>query len=195
MKRLPHSHLPWQCLERHPLKGRFESRAHLPSRSWQCVLVQKDGPADYYRCRQRQAKTWTNATGTLPTSITGAVAWTPANGGTLLALTGEPTFGSSAYTGMGAYYSTDLWTTWPRSPGVPAGGLGFALAVDPGNPSKVYAATQLGLFASTDGGRTYHNTDLPTGECSGVTDVQSRPECAFANVVTDVVVSEGGGVG
>ncbi len=141
------------------------------------------------------AKTWTNATGNLPTSITGAVAWTPANGGTLLALTGEPTFGSSAYTGMGAYYSTDLGKTWTRSSGVPDGGLGFALAVDPGNPSKVYAATQLGLFESTDGGQTYSNTNLPTGECSGVTDVQSRPECAFANVVTDVVVSKGGGVG
>jgi hypothetical protein len=40
-----------------------------------------------------KAKTWTSANGNLPTSITGAVAWSPANRGTLLALTGEPTFG------------------------------------------------------------------------------------------------------
>lgn len=141
------------------------------------------------------AKTWTNAGGNLPTSITGAVAWTDANQGTLLALTGEPTFGSSAYTGLGAYYSSDLGRTWTRATGLPDGGLGFALAVDPGNPQKVYAATQLGLFASTDGGRSYANTNLPTGECSGVTDVKARPECALANVVTDVVVAKGAGAG
>ncbi len=142
-----------------------------------------------------KAKTWQSANGNLPTSITGAVAWSPANGGTLLALTGEPTFGSSAYTGLGAYYSTDLGATWTKSAGVPDGGLGFALAVDPGNPLKVYAATQLGLFASTDGGKTYTDTNLPTGECSGVTDVKTYPKCALANVVTDVVVAKGGGVG
>ena len=142
-----------------------------------------------------KAKTWTSANGNLPTSITGAVAWSPANKGTLLALTGEPTFGSSAFTGLGAFYSTDLGKTWTKAAGVPDGGLGFALAVDPGNPLKVYAATQLGLFASTDGGKTYANANLPTGECSGVTDTQARPECALANVVTDVVVAKGGGVG
>ncbi|HEX6874913.1 MAG TPA: hypothetical protein VF165_04575 [Nocardioidaceae bacterium] len=141
------------------------------------------------------AKTWTNATGNLPTSITGAVTWTSANGGTLLALTGEPTFGASAFTGLGAYYSKDLGKTWTKSAGVPDGGLGFALAVDPADPQKVYAATQLGLFESTDGGQSYTNTNLPTGECSGVTDVQNQPECALANVVTDVVVAKGGGVG
>ena len=142
-----------------------------------------------------KAKTWTSATGNLPTSVTGAVAWSPANNGTLIALTGEPTFGSSAYTGLGAYYSNDLGATWTRATGVPDGGLGFALAVDPNNPSKVYAATQLGLFASTDGGKTYRNANLPTGECSGVTDTHARPECALANVVTDVVVAKGSGVG
>jgi hypothetical protein len=142
-----------------------------------------------------KAKTWSSANGNLPTSITGAVAWSPAGRGTLLALTGEPTFGSSAYTGLGAYYSNDLGATWTKATGVPDGGLGFALAVDPGNPLKVYAATQLGLFASTDGGKSYLNTNLPTGECSGVTDTKARPECALANVVTDVVVAKGGGVG
>ena len=141
------------------------------------------------------AHTWTSANGNLPTSITGAVAWSSANNGTLIALTGEPTFGSSAYTGLGAYYSTNLGTTWTKATGVPDGALGFALAVDPGNPLKVYAATQLGLFASTDGGKSFVDTNLPTGECSGVVDIKTRPECALANVVTDVVVAKGGGVG
>lgn len=171
--------------------GRIDSFAWDPAASRLFAAV---GNGGIWRSDDK-AKTWTSANGNLPTSITGAVAWSPANKGTLLALTGEPTFGSSAFTGLGAYYSTDLGKTWTKAAGVPDGGLGFALAVDPGNPSKVYAATQLGLFASTDGGKTYANASLPTGECSGVTDTQARPECALANVVTDVVVAKGGGVG
>ncbi len=61
------------------------------------------------------AKTWTSANGNLPTTVTGAVAWSGARGGTLLALTGEPTFGSSAYTGLGGYLSSDLGKHWKRS--------------------------------------------------------------------------------
>ena len=141
------------------------------------------------------AKTWQNASGNLPTTVTGAVAWTSAGGGTLLALTGEPTFGSAAYTGLGAYWSRDLGRTWTKATGVPDGGLGFQLAVDPADPAKVYAATQLGLFQSTDGGQTYRNANLPTGGCAGITDVAARPECALQNVVTDVTVVRPGGVG
>jgi hypothetical protein len=141
-------------------------------------------------------KTWQNASGDLPTTVTGAVARTTANGGTLLALTGEPTFGAAAYTGIGAYYSTDGGVNWTRAAGVPDGALGFRLAVDPADPAKVYAATQLGLFVSTDGGKSYDNAKLPTGPCTGVTDVSSggKPECALANVVTDVVVVTPGGI-
>jgi hypothetical protein len=140
------------------------------------------------------AKTWTNATGNLPSYVTSSIAWTTANGGTLLTLTGESTFGAASYTGVGAYYSRDLGKTWARSAGIPDDALGFALAVDPANANKVYAATQLGLFASVDGGRTYKNANLPTGECSGVTDIDARPECALQSVVTDVVVAMPGGV-
>ncbi|MGZ4488116.1 MAG: choice-of-anchor J domain-containing protein [Nocardioides sp.] len=141
------------------------------------------------------AGTWRNANGNLPTTVTGAVGWSPARGGTLVALTGEPTFGASAYTGMGAYWSGDLGRHWTRAKGVPAGALGFAVAVDPDHPKKVYAATQLGLFGSTDGGRSYHNVKLPTGRCAGITSTTRYPRCALRNVVTDVVVAKGGGVG
>ncbi|GCD90575.1 hypothetical protein [Nocardioides sp. LS1] len=142
-----------------------------------------------------KAATWHNANGNLPTTVTGAVGWSPARGGTLLALTGEPTFGSSAYTGLGAYWSGDLGKHWTRSKGVPSGALGFAIAVDQANPQRVYAATQLGLFGSTDGGRTYRNLKLPTGRCTGVTDSVTHPRCALRNVVTDVVVAAPGGEG
>lgn len=138
---------------------------------------------------------WTDATGNLPTTVTGAVGWTRYRGGRLLALTGEPTFGASAYTGLGAYWSGDLGKHWTRAKGVPAGALGFAVAVDPARPAKVYLATQKGLYGSTDGGRSYRNLRLPTGPCAGVTNTARKPECALANVVTDVVVAAKGGVG
>jgi hypothetical protein len=137
---------------------------------------------------------WTYATGNLPTTITGAVAWSAYKGGTLLALTGDPTFGSNAYTGLGAYWSGDLGKTWKHAKGVPSGALGFSLAVDPARSNIVYAATQRGLFRSIDGGRSYRNTSLPTGKCAGVTNVVKQPKCALASVVTDVVIAKGGGV-
>ena len=148
-----------------------------------------------------QSLRWRNATGNLPTTVTGAVAWTKARKGTLLALTGDPTFGSNAFTGIGAYWSPDNGKTWKRAKGVPNGGLGFALAVDPATPRIVYAATQMGLFRSTDAGRSYTNVKLPTGKveeggksCAGVSNFVKRPECALASVVTDVVVIEPKGV-
>jgi hypothetical protein len=137
---------------------------------------------------------WTSANGNLPTTVTGAVAWSAFKGGTLLALTGEPTFGSNAFTGLGAFWSADLGRHWKRASGLPSGALGFALAVDPAHPAVVYAATQRGLFRSVDGGRSYTNVKLPTGKCAGVTNMVKRPKCALASVVTDVVVAKGGGV-
>ena len=171
--------------------GRVDSFAWVPGKDRLFAAV---GNGGIWRSDDLGAS-WKNSTGNLPTSVTGAVAWTSARKGTLLALTGEPTFGSSAYTGLGAYWSGDLGKHWKRSKGLPTGGLGFALAVDPTNGKEVYAATQLGLFRSTDAGRTYDNVDLPTGKCKGVTDVDKHPECALANVVTDVVLAKGGGKG
>lgn len=160
------------------------------------------GNPNHIPAKPTQSLHWRNANGNLPTTITGAVAWTPARTGTLLALTGDPTFGSNAFTGIGAYWSSNEGRTWHRATGVPNGGLGFRLAVDPAAPWRIYAATQLGLFRSTDGGRTYRNVKLPTGKvepdgksCAGATNLQKRPECALANVVTDVVVVKPGGEG
>ncbi len=163
------------------------------------------GNANQVPAEPTESLRWRNATGNLPTTTTGAVAWTTAGGGTLIALTGDPTFGSNAFTGIGAYYSTDVGRTWTRATGVPNGGLGFQLAVDPADPKRIYAATQMGLFRSIDAGRSYTNVNLPTGSveqggtsgesCAGVTNFKQRPECALANVVTDVVVVKPGGQG
>jgi LPXTG-motif cell wall-anchored protein len=131
------------------------------------------------------AKTWYSVGDSLPSQIIGAIAWTPAMGGTLVAVAGEPLMGGNTYSGLGAFYTRDLGKTWHESKGVPDEALGFQAAVDPTKPNVVYAATSRGLFRSADAGATFVNTRLPTGECAGKTD---RQRCNLANFVTDVVV-------
>ena len=140
---------------------------------------------------------WRSIGDGLPSQVVGAVGWSPANGGTVLAVSGDPSFGAGGYTGYGAFYSTNLGSTWSKAAGIPDGALGFAIEVDPTNPLEVYAATSFGLFRSLDGGKTYTNAKLPTGPCAGVAGAGpsgDRPECLLANVVTDVEISKPGGV-
>ena len=152
---------------------------------------------------------WVNLGDSMPTTTTGSVAWSSVRNGTIIALTGDPTFGGiGGTTGEGVYYVDDFLghiadgqvdafdLEWEKAAGVPEGGLGFKVAVDPVTPSRVYAATQLGLFQSTDGAQSFRNVNLNTGidgECKGVTDPVAFPRCTFANVVTDVVVQQPGG--
>jgi hypothetical protein len=135
--------------------------------------------------------TWRSIGDSLPSQIVGAVAWSSANGGTVLAVSGDPTFGSGGYTGYGAFYSTNLGKSWKKANGIPDGALGFEIEVDPTNPLEVYAATLFGLYRSTDGGKSYVNVNLPTGECSGVA---GGGHCQLANVVTDIAIKGTGGV-
>ena len=136
--------------------------------------------------------TWKSVGDALPSQIVGAVGWSSANGGTLVAVSGDPTYGSGGYTGFGAFYSTNLGGSWSKASGIPDGALGFSIEVDPTNPLEVYAGTSFGLYRSTDGGKTYANVNLPTGACSGVA---GGGDCALANMVTDVAIEAPGGVG
>ena len=68
---------------------------------------------------------------------------------------------------------------------MPSGVIAFKVAADPNNPNLFYAATGAGLFRSTDGGATFANVELPTGECTGKA---PTGRCALANMVTGVVV-------
>jgi hypothetical protein len=146
---------------------------------------------------ENQGDSWRSIGDSLPSQIVGAVAWTSAAGGTLIALSGDPTFGGGGYTGYGAFYSTNLGGTWSKATGIPDGALGFSVDVNPLNPSIVYAATLFGLFRSTDGGKSYVNVNLPTGQVApGVdcTGVAGGGKCQLANVVTDVAIKAPGGV-
>ncbi len=129
---------------------------------------------------------WSPVGDGLPIASTGGIGWTSAGGehGTLIVATGDHAF-SNDYAGVGVYYTTDGGATWKRSAGVPDGALSFRVAVDPTDPEKVYVATGLGLYRSTDAGRSFTDVVLPTGDCAGDS---LKPNCFFANVVTDVAV-------
>jgi hypothetical protein len=138
------------------------------------------------------AKTWKSIGESLPTQVIGSVAWSSANGGTLIALSGDNSFGHISWEGFGAYYSRNNGKKWVRSKGVPDEAFGFKVDVDPTNPKEVYAATGAGLFRSTDGGMSFTNVKLPTGQCAGKSN-RVKP-CLLANIVTDVIVQHPGGI-
>lgn len=128
----------------------------------------------------------------LPTLVNSAVAWTPSGGGRVIVLTGEHVQGGNTYVGLGGYWSDDLGQTWHHAAGLPDGTNASKLAVDPSRPEIVYAATGMGLFRSEDAGTSFTNVALPVSEqCAGV--VGLGP-CQLANMVTDVVVKQPGGV-
>jgi hypothetical protein len=134
---------------------------------------------------------WKSVGDTLPTLLVGSVGYSPADGGTLVVVTGDGSFGASSLEGAGVYRSTNDGKSWTRAKGTPSDAFGFRIAVDPSNPKVVYAATGAGLFRSTDTGRSFTNVKLPTGACAGKSN-RVKP-CTFANVVTDVVVQSPGG--
>ncbi|MHB8572907.1 MAG: hypothetical protein ACYDAY_08130 [Candidatus Dormibacteria bacterium] len=128
---------------------------------------------------------WHSVSDSLPTQAVGAVAWSPASGGTLIAGTGDSGFG---FAGEGAFRSLDGGRTWQHAAGVPEMALSYVAAVSPDDPNRVYLATTRGLYVSTDDAATFQNAGLPT-TCVDISD----PRCAVANWVTDVVVREGNG--
>ena len=115
-------------------------------------------------------KSWHSIGDSLPTQTVGSIAYSPAEGGTLIAVTGDNAFGGNTYGGLGVYRSTDNGRIWQRAKGPPSGAQGFKAAVDPTDPRVIYAATGAGLFRSSNDGRSFNNVDLPTGKlCQGNT--------------------------
>ena len=148
---------------------------------------------------------WVSIGDNLPTQTVGAIAWTPAGGGTLLAGTGDNAFCFNCVAGLGIYTSNDYGASWHQSTGLPGGPrsaaldgpLTFKIAVDPSNATGnvLYAATSKGLFKSTDAGASFVDVMLPTSPASYTPNCQGQgsaanpdPHCFFANIVTDVVV-------
>ncbi|MDQ3981649.1 MAG: hypothetical protein M3271_03090, partial [Actinomycetota bacterium] len=163
------------------LEGRIDSLAHDPKSNRLFATIGTGG----VWVSRNLGGSWRSIGDRLPTQVVGAVGWSKARGGTLIVASGEPLMGGNTYTGLGAFYSTNLGRTWKRAKGVPNGAMGFQVAVDQRKQKKVYVATSKGLFRSVDAGRTYGNVKLPVGPCKGKT---GTGKCLLANFVTDVVV-------
>src|SRR6266540_747215 len=134
---------------------------------------------------------WRSLTDSLPTLAMGAVGFSPANGGTVIAGTGDNAVGGVVTpSGLGVYTTRDGGRTWTKANGVPDGLTTYRIAVDPARANVNYVATSKGLFRSTDDGLNYTNVNLPTGACAGDT---TTTTCNFANHVTDVAVRPGTG--
>jgi hypothetical protein len=131
-------------------------------------------------------KSWFLISKRLPTQIVGSVGYTPYKGGTIVAITGDGSFGRYSREGAGAYYTRNGGKKWHRSKGVPSDAFGFNVATDPAHPKRVYVATGAGLFRSSNGGKSFKNVKLPTGRCKGKSNRVKK--CLLANIVTDVVV-------
>src|SRR5581483_11355733 len=135
---------------------------------------------------------WRSIGDGLPSQAMGGVAFSSANGGTLIVGTGDNAVGGIfTPSGLGVYTSRDDGRTWRKASGVPDGLTTYKVVVDPTNPNVDYVATSKGLFRSSDDGVTYVNVNLPTGACAG--DTSDNAQCTFANTVSDVAVQAGSG--
>lgn len=83
-------------------------------------------------------------------------------------LTFHPTISGTIYAGVGAgYVSTDGGNTWqPLGPGLPISTWEVGvkeISVDPEQSSRLYAATQRGVYQSEDSGATWFKSDYGLG--------------------------------
>lgn len=121
---------------------------------------------------------WTPTWETQLSLAIGGLAIAPSNRNVIYAATGEWDVSVAAiyvmYPGVGVYRSGDAGTTWHRVAPIPSTQTS-AVAVDPGNPDRVFVAGGNGLHRSMNGGQSW---DVTGGNTQGV----------FDGEVSDVVI-------
>jgi photosystem II stability/assembly factor-like uncharacterized protein len=117
-----------------------------------------------------------------PTSSIGAIAVADSNPDVIYVGTGESNIRPDQATGMGMYKSIDAGKTW-RFVGLKGTQAIAAIAVDPKNPDRVFAAAmghvygpnaERGIFRSLDGGKTWKKVLYVNAYTSG-DDVEMDP--------------------
>lgn len=137
-------------------------------------------------------RVWTPIFDDQPTGSIGAIAVAPSNPNILYVGSGEGLQRPDLSTGDGIYKSTDAGKTW-RHMGLRNGQQIPQIAVDPGNPDRLFVAVlghpygsneERGIFRSGDGGASFQKV-LYTDENTGGVDVVLDP--SDANVVYAVL--------
>ena len=127
-------------------------------------------------------RTWRPIFDNQPTQSIGAIAVAPSNPNVLYVASGEGLQRPDLSVGDGIYKSTDAGKTWTHL-GLRDGQQIPALAIDPHDPKRVFAAvlghpygpnTERGIFRTTDGGATWEKV-LYKDENTGGSDVEIDP--------------------
>ncbi|MGA8212157.1 MAG: glycoside hydrolase [Candidatus Sulfotelmatobacter sp.] len=137
-------------------------------------------------------RTWTPIFDHESTQSIGAIAVAPSNPDIIYVASGEGLHRPDLSVGNGIYKSTDAGKTWTHL-GLRDGLQIPALAIDPRDPNRVFAAVlghpygpneERGLFQSLNGGRTWQKT-LHKDENTGASDVEidpSNPDVVYASM-------------
>ena len=137
-------------------------------------------------------RTWNPIFDDQPTQSIGAIAIAPSNPNIIYAASGEGLQRPDLSIGDGIYKSTDAGKTWVHL-GLRDGQQIPALAIDPRNPDRLFAAVlghpygsnpERGIFRSEDGGATWQKV-LYKDENTGGSDVEmdpSNPDVIYAGM-------------
>jgi photosystem II stability/assembly factor-like uncharacterized protein len=169
--------------------GRTRAATGVPSQPGVFYIGQVNGGVwksdDYGRI-------WTPIFDRESTQSIGAIAVAPSNPNIIYVGSGEGLHRPDLSVGNGIYKSTDAGKTWTHL-GLRDGFQIPALAIDPRDPNRVFAAVlghpygpneERGLFRSTDGGQTWQKA-ISKDENTGASDVEidpSNPDVIYASM-------------
>lgn len=178
----------WRCIG--PFRGgRTRAVAGVPNQPNVFYMAQVNGgvwKSDDY------GRTWNPIFDAEPTQSIGAIAVAPSDSNILYVASGEGLARPDLSVGNGIYRSDDAGKTWAHL-GLRDGQQIPALAVDPRDPNRVFAAVlghpygpnkERGVFRSTDGGKTWSNI-LFKDENTGASDIEmdpSNPDILYASL-------------
>ena len=169
--------------------GRTRAAAGVPSQPNVFYIGQVNGgvwKSDDY------GRTWTPIFDHESTQSIGAIAVAPSNPNIIYVASGEGLHRPDLSVGNGIYKSADAGKTWIHL-GLRDGLQIPALAIDPRDPNRVFAAVlghpygpneERGLFRSTDGGQTWQKA-IYKDENTGASDVEidpSNPDVIYASM-------------
>ncbi len=138
-------------------------------------------------------RTWNPIFDHESTQSIGAIVVAPSDPNVVYVSSGEGLHRPDLSVGNGIYKSTDAGKTWTHLPGLAEGQQIPALAVDPRDPNRVFAAVlghpygpseERGIYRSTDGGHTWQRV-ISKDENTGGSDVEidpSNPDVVYASM-------------